>query len=507
MDATRVDISEVFNVFVRERYSPKEKHLPISERTTTSYNVIADFGKLPNGKDYKESVGGFKKKKDARNKAKEVTASIENKTYSKKYGTKRTKLRRKDAANNFLKEFYKTREQKFKILAQLLNPPLEPIINEDLTVGDCFDAWLSSSDSYEHVQPSTLADYTSVIRQHLKPDLGALPVSEFTAQDFKNYISYKKNPIQFTFGKKWADRLQKQIERAKAQNLDKKEYNQRKKRIHTSINKLLKQTSPTNNSSIFFIKFDIPSDSRKDGTGKKTRIEQFGYRAAPHYSLRTLKGFRIVLNMVFDWAVEHENYPINKNPIPKSKRHGTKTKKDRLSKKEIQYWEPTQIKLFFKELDSIYWEGGYHRKGIHWLREVFYLAIKSGLRRSELSGLQWKYFNDEDGTIEVKEVATFGSKYKDLKLTLPKTEESERIIKLDSSTLKRLEEWRIKQDSLLNSLGLEASTFIFTKIDTGGMIHPQTLGQSFQTTLGKIRTVAKTRKLDLPEITLHGSWL
>lgn len=478
--------------------------LPPKERTIASYNVVVDFGKLPNGKDYKESVGGFKKRKEATSRKKEVTAALLNGTYTQKYPQKNN--RRTEAIKAWHQAYIDTDNTRFNSLAELLKPPQKPTKNEYSTLADCLDSWIESPESDEHIEPSTMADYKSIISQHLKPDLGGIALADFKPQDFKNYIRYKENPIQFVFGKDWSGRIDKQIDRAKRQNLDKRDYRKRLDRIRRATSKLLKNEPISKTAAQFFERFDIPPNSifGEKSKGRRIPILQYGYLEAPFYSKRMCKGFKVVLNIVFDWAIQNEDFPLPKNPLSRSRRKGGKTKKGRKGRKDIKFWEPHQVQLFFKELEAIQWQGGYHWDNKHWLEEVFYLAAKTGIRRSELAGLRWECVDLDKKTLEVREAATFGSNYKELDLTMPKSEESERTIKLDSATVNRLRQWRIRQDGELAKAGMAPSIFVFTKLDSGWMIHPQTIGQSFITTLSRIRARLKERGQDLPEITLHG---
>jgi integrase len=82
----------------------------------------------------------------------------------------------------------------------------------------------------------------------------------------------------------------------------------------------------------------------------------------------------------------------------------------------------------------------YAKKQSHDLYAYLHLAITTGMRRSELLGLQWKYVDFEKGCIFVEETVTYtkGS----WTIGPPKTESSRRTIYLDPESLKVLEQQR-----------------------------------------------------------------
>ncbi len=70
-------------------------------------------------------------------------------------------------------------------------PPTTPPTAEDLTVGQLLDRWLEDAVALS-VRPRTLASYRYVVRVHLRPALGEVPLAALTAQDVQALLNARR---------------------------------------------------------------------------------------------------------------------------------------------------------------------------------------------------------------------------------------------------------------------------------------------------------------------------
>lgn len=121
------------------------------------------------------------------------------------------------------------------------------------------------------------------------------------------------------------------------------------------------------------------------------------------------------------------------------------------------------------------------------------LCLALGLRRGELLALKWEDINFKEGTIHIRRnLVRAGNK---LVLKEPKSETSNRLLKLSPTLLKMLKKHRKKQLELKMLLGelFEDNNFVFTK-NNGELINPATFSHQFSDFL---------KKNNLPQIRLH----
>jgi len=79
------------------------------------------------------------------------------------------------------------------------------------------------------------------------------------------------------------------------------------------------------------------------------------------------------------------------------------------------------------------------------------LALAGGLRRGEVLGLSWKDIDFNSATLKV--AYSFSQTTKELKV--PKTDNSNRAVSLDSQMLADLKRWKLRQAEYLSSLGIQ----------------------------------------------------
>lgn len=135
---------------------------------------------------------------------------------------------------------------------------------------------------------------------------------------------------------------------------------------------------------------------------------------------------------------------------------------------KVMVWTPQQTGVF---LD---------RAARHRLYALYYLVAFTGLRRGEACGVEWT-----DVDLDAAELAIRNQRvmitYKDIEDGAPKTDSSDDVIPLDSSTVKVLRAWRAAQNEERLAWG-EAwveSGKVFTR-ENGEALHPEIVFDLFE---------------------------
>lgn len=141
----------------------------------------------------------------------------------------------------------------------------------------------------------------------------------------------------------------------------------------------------------------------------------------------------------------------------------------RIHRKEMQIWDEYDVNLFL----DLAKESPYYA--------LFYSAIFTGMRHSELLGLQWK---DVDFILCQISVRRSLHHLKDGSyiLTQPKTTKSRRTIALSPSTALTLKAHKNKQDEIRSMLQVtpKDEDLVFSDIK-GGPLHPNTITRAWAT--------------------------
>jgi len=124
---------------------------------------------------------------------------------------------------------------------------------------------------------------------------------------------------------------------------------------------------------------------------------------------------------------------------------------------------------------------------------VFFLALYTGMRRSELMGLKWSAVDIHNKTISVTQtlIRITG---KGLIATEPKSSRSRRLVSLPPAAVALLSGLRVKQREDRQSVGIEtASDYVFSRFD-GSLIDPDTITHAFADII---------KKAGLPHVRFH----
>ncbi|WP_078430442.1 tyrosine-type recombinase/integrase [Alkalihalobacterium alkalinitrilicum] len=132
-----------------------------------------------------------------------------------------------------------------------------------------------------------------------------------------------------------------------------------------------------------------------------------------------------ILKNIFSRAVEWKI--IKENPV-------VGVKKPKETPKEIEVYDEEEAALLLNRLD---------KELLHW-RVMIKIAITTGLRRSELLGLEWKHIDLEEGIIAVKQGLTY-SKSSGFQIGELKTKNSKRTVTIPSSLIPELKKLKTKK--------------------------------------------------------------
>jgi len=160
-----------------------------------------------------------------------------------------------------------------------------------------------------------------------------------------------------------------------------------------------------------------------------------------------------------------------------------------IPKVEQQAWTAQQLQGFLRAAAG------------HRLFPALWLISTTGMRRSELLGLQWRDIDLEAATLSVNRgLVSVGY---ETHVSRGKTSNSRRAIGLDGTTVGVLAAWRARQHTEQAVVGAEPTGWVFTN-SAGTQIHPHSPSQSFERIV-KRSGVPKIRLHDLRHT--HGTLL
>jgi integrase len=150
-----------------------------------------------------------------------------------------------------------------------------------------------------------------------------------------------------------------------------------------------------------------------------------------------------------------------------------------IPKVEQQAWTAQQLQGFLRAAAG------------HRLFPALWLISTTGLRRSELLGLQWPDVDLEAATLSINRgLVSVGY---ETHVSRGKTSNSRRAIDLDTTTVRVLSAWRDWQRTEQAVVGVEPTGWMFTNAG-GEPIHPHSISQTFE------RIV---KRAEVPRIRLH----
>lgn len=183
-----------------------------------------------------------------------------------------------------------------------------------------------------------------------------------------------------------------------------------------------------------------------------------------------------IISNALDKAIQWGYITINENK---------KIERPKVRKKEIECYSPEEVSQLLDVLKS---------EPLKY-QAIIYLALDSGMRRGELTGLTWEDIDFKEGTIKINK-ATQYTKELGVFEKETKSQTSDRKIYISNTTLNVLKRFQKEQIERKIKLGKKwgNSKRVFTT-DYGDDMHPDTPSQAFQSII---------KRHNLKRITFHG---
>ncbi len=193
-------------------------------------------------------------------------------------------------------------------------------------------------------------------------------------------------------------------------------------------------------------------------------------------SPKTIKHYYTTINAILNYALQMQF--IERNP-------NFNVKAPKLIKKEKTFYDIDSVRNLLELLEN---EPIKPKTLIH-------LALDSGCRRGELTGLEWEDINFNKNTCTINKV-TQVYQNEIIEKSMPKNNSSIRIIELTPNTIELLKEYKEYQNKLKNKLGnkWKNSKKIFTT-NEGSNMYPSTPNSMLSDLLNKY---------NLPHMNFHG---
>ncbi|WPC08791.1 site-specific integrase [Globicatella sp. PHS-GS-PNBC-21-1553] len=200
-----------------------------------------------------------------------------------------------------------------------------------------------------------------------------------------------------------------------------------------------------------------------------------------HSKYKTFRKYKVYATQIMDYALEEG--VIKTNPFSKVK---TPRSIESVEDDTEKYYTKDELKKFlaFIKDDTMYYA-------------IFRLLAFSGIRKGELMALQWSDIDNKVNTLSINKTVTYGEKSRQI-IGPTKTQASNRIIKLDKTTLSVLQKWRIEQRTLLLKNGINSNNkeqFLFTNPFTNELLSKMTITH-------KLWYICESN--NFKKITLHG---
>lgn len=194
-------------------------------------------------------------------------------------------------------------------------------------------------------------------------------------------------------------------------------------------------------------------------------------------SENTVKHYYALNNTILNYGVKWEMVEKNYNSLVDC---------PKVEKREVRYYDEEDIE---KLLDCI-------KKEPLKYQVIIQLALDSGCRRGELTGLEWDDIDFKTSSISITKTTQCTKRKGVIQKDHPKNSSSIRKITISERTLTLLEKYKKEQDQLKDTLGSEWENSNKVLINnTGGLMHPDTPSKIFK----KIQD-----KYNLKNLNFHG---
>ena len=193
-------------------------------------------------------------------------------------------------------------------------------------------------------------------------------------------------------------------------------------------------------------------------TGKKRNV--------PRYSDRTIQEHYVLLNGALNKAIKWDYITYNVNQ---------KVEKPKVRKKEVECYSPEEVSQLLEVLKN---------EPLKY-QAIIYLALDSGMRRGEITGLTWNDIDFKNGTVQINKITQYLSKL-GIYEKETKNATSDRKIYIFDTTLNLLKQFKKEQLEIKLKLGNKwgNSKRVFTT-DDGYDMHPDTPSKIFKKLIKK----------------------
>ena len=194
------------------------------------------------------------------------------------------------------------------------------------------------------------------------------------------------------------------------------------------------------------------------------------------YSEKTIKHHYTLVTEIFNYAIKNDYLYTNPNK---------KATPIKVHKKQVQCYSPEDVGKLIEALqnESIKYQA------------IILLALDSGCRRGEITGLTWNDIDFEKGTININKTTQYVSGYGTFEKTT-KSDTSNRIIYIAPTTIEILKKYKVSQSKKRIMVGNKwnGSERVFTT-DMGEDMHPDRPYKILKQII---------KKYNLKDITFHG---
>ena len=206
-----------------------------------------------------------------------------------------------------------------------------------------------------------------------------------------------------------------------------------------------------------------------------SKLRKYKTRRGTYFSDKTIQEYYVLISTALDKAIDWGYIAVNPNK---------RIEKPKARRKQIECYSPDEVD---KLLECV-------NKECPKYKAIIYLALDTGARRSELTGLNWSDINFKNHSVNINKSTQYVTGVGIVE-TKTKTETSDRKIYISEATINILKEYKREQN--INKLKLGSkwgnSTRVF-QTDYGHDIHPDTLG-------GVLEKIIK--KYNLKKIKFH----
>ena len=151
----------------------------------------------------------------------------------------------------------------------------------------------------------------------------------------------------------------------------------------------------------------------------------------------------------------------------------------KVQKKEIRVLSPAQARVFLRSVEG------------HRLEAMFALALKTGMRQGEMTGLRWEDIDLEDGSLHV--LRTLSKTNEGIVFNQPKTAKGRRAVSLTHLAIGALEKHRAHQEKEKGSWK-----------EDHGLVFPNIHGEPRSQREPMIKALKKAlKKAGLPVVRFH----